>query len=164
MRAATEHLFRAACAYGVVARAGGKPFRPPAEQLEGFDVAGGIACRTVLEFRTADGEVIARKVSANGSVACWLRADLIQPTLDRMAADRADTERVTREVAAYAAATRPLPPDQRPVPVLSEGLIHAAMTHSKRIGRYWDMNRRGADERLKFSRQLAVSRKNDGEN
>jgi hypothetical protein len=160
VRAVTDNLFRAACGYGVVAAAGGKPVRPPASGLEGYDVTGGVEHRAVLEFVAGD-EVIARKVVAMGNVECWLRADLIQPTLDRMAADQAETERVIRELSAFAEATRPVPMDQRPVPVLSEGLIHAAMKHSQRIGRYWDMNRRGADERQKFGRLLAVAHKND---
>ena len=161
MKTVTQTLFRASCAYGVVAAAGGKPRRPRPVGLEGFEVHGGTTHREVLEFVAGD-EVIARKVSALGSVECWLRADLIQPTLDCMAASRADNERIITEVAAYADATRPAPAAERPVPVLSEGLIHAAMRHSQRIGRFFDMNTRGARERENFTRLLRVARKNDG--
>jgi hypothetical protein len=163
MKAVPDDVYSAAHRFGIVSHAGGRKVRPiAAPDLEGFHTCGGEGGRVVSEF-AAGGEVIARRVETSTGQECWLRADLVELAEIALGHEAARTARAISETVAYAEATRrdadPRPADERP---LSVGLIHAAMRHSKRIGRFYDMNSRGDAERGKFARQLAAARPDEG--
>lgn len=115
-----------------------------------------------------DGEIVARKVSACGETLHWLRADIAAIGERHVEADRAETDRMKATVAEMIDADRRRRAEvaARPVPALSPQLIHAAMRHNQRIGRYWDQNVRGAETRARFALLLdhaAVSVEGDDE-
>lgn len=87
-------IHRAAIAYGVVSGAGAKVVRRPALTMSGYSVDGGSSAVKVLEFATASGEVVSRKVEACGRSECWLRQDLALQALAATAEAAAEMERI----------------------------------------------------------------------
>lgn len=82
-------------------------------------------------------------VKACGHVECWLRSDLATETLIVRADKVAEIERVKKEVAAYANATRRQGEQRAETYVLSSALIHAAARRQSTLGRLYDQNARG---------------------
>jgi hypothetical protein len=90
------------------------------------------------------GEVVARKVTALGSVETWLRADLCTEVLIARSDAVAERERIIREVENYAHATRQHSRDQMAETyVLSSSLLHAAARRNATLGRLYDMDAHG---------------------
>lgn len=151
-------LHREAFAYGCISGAGGRKVRqPPREKLSGQAVDGGARHAEVLEFADADGVVLSRKVQACGAVECWLRRDIALAALRARIEAAAEVERVTREVAAYAAATRQSSRDQiAETYVLSSALLHAAARRQSKLGGLHDMDNRG--DRIRGNLAAALER------
>lgn len=157
MIAVDPELHREAFAYGVIARAGGKKVRQPAPAMSGYSRDGGHTAAEVLEFALPDGEVISRKVQACGEVECWLRQDLALETLVKRIDAAAEIERIKKEVAAYAHATRQHSRDQMADSyVLSSSLLHAAVRRQAKLGGLYDMDKRG--DRIRGNLAAALKR------
>jgi hypothetical protein len=142
-------VYLAAHRFGVVSAAGGRVVRPIGTETD--------AARS--EF-AAGGEVIARRVGSGGAAECWLRTDLVELAETALAYEAADTQRVISEVTEFAEQSR-REAAARPAPRVSLASAQAAIRHSKRIGRYWDMNARGDAERARLLNQLANAKPND---
>lgn len=74
---------------------GGRFVRKP---TDGY---GGIVRGELLEYVTASGEVLARKVTACGAVECWLRPDMAQAARAALAAEAAEHARVVAELGQF---------------------------------------------------------------
>lgn len=156
-------VFRDSLAYSVVANAGAKRVVRPRTQMSGNSVDGGNKVARVLEYAMPGGEVVARLVEACGEVETWLRRDLATETLVARADAFAEKERIIKEVADYARATRQHSRDQAAETyVLSTALIHAAVRHQSRIGRLHDMNSRGDRVRGNLAAALERAAKAEG--
>jgi hypothetical protein len=94
-----DDVFLAACRFGIVARAGGKPRRRATGDMSRHGSG------SLLEFADADGGVIARKVTALGESQCWLRADLAEAADAALAREAEDYARVTAELRDFIHAT-----------------------------------------------------------
>jgi hypothetical protein len=94
-----DDVFLAACRFGIVARAGGKPRRRATGDMSRHGSG------SLLEFVDAGGEVIARKVTALGESQCWLRADLSEAADAALAREAEDYARVTAELADFIRST-----------------------------------------------------------
>lgn len=150
-------LHRDAIAYGCISRKGGRKVRQPRrEQLSGMAVDGGERHAEVLEFADADGVVLSRKVKACGEVECWLRQDIALAALLARVEAAAEVERVTREVLAYAEATRRKPGPRQETYVLSSPLLHAAARRQSKLGGLHDMDNRG--DRIRGNLSAALER------
>lgn len=88
-----DAVFLAACRFGIIARAGGKARRSVTGDRRGHG--------SLLEFVTADGAVIARKVSALGETLCWLRRDLAEAADAALAREAAEHQRIIAEVGRF---------------------------------------------------------------
>lgn len=82
----------AAARFGILKRAGGVPRRTKSGAM------GGYGHGEVVEFVTADGEVISRKVEAMGEVLCWLRQDLADEAKAALLVEAEDYLRVINEL------------------------------------------------------------------
>lgn len=155
--------------FGIIAEAGGTFV--PRQKIAGFvphqmtrvvEHVSEPAC--IKEWKTPDGEVIARKVEACGGVECWLRADLALQVLVDRAEEAAERERVLREMAAYINASRQHSRDQMAETyVLSSALIHAAVRRNAKLGRLYDMNSRGDKTRGNLAAALDRAAKAEAE-
>lgn len=156
-------VFRDALAYSVVSKAGGRkvpqPVRPT---MSGYDRDGNHSAARVLEYALPGGEIVARLVEACGAVETWLRPDLATDVLVARADAEAEKERIIREVAAYANATRRRGEQRAESYILSSALIHAAVRHNSRIGRLHDHNSRGDRVRANLAHALDRAVKAEG--
>jgi hypothetical protein len=149
----TAEIYRALFAHKIMSGLGAERVT---EMKELPDIIG----QTTTTGRTAEvqewqiaGEVVARKVTACGRTECWARPDLAELAEAHLEAEHAEMERIKAEVVAFAKAHPRADISGRPKP-LSPQVIQAAIRHSARIGRLYDMDSRGDAERGKFARQL----------
>lgn len=141
---------------------GAKVVRRAGTQLSGNSRDGGHSSAEVFEWVGPSGEVVARKVSALGQVETWLRADLCTEVLIARSDEVAERERIIREVAAYAQATRGAQGQREQSYILSTGLLHAAVRRNARLGRLYDMDSRGDKVRGNLAHALDRAVKAEG--
>jgi hypothetical protein len=98
MKHVSETVHYAAHRFGIVAGAGGRLVASRPALLAGQTVDGGHSHAEVKEFATADGAVIARRVTAGGETLCWLRSDLAEAAGAALEREAAEHRRVIAEV------------------------------------------------------------------
>lgn len=151
MKNVPRELLRASVALGVLSDMGAKMrnAKRPAP-LDGHNSIS--PDDAIVHEWTLGAEVVARKVEACGTVACWLRADIAEKAAAAIEAEHADIERVKSEVAATIERDRQRRTERPSVPfVPSHGMLRSLFRYQSRTGRLHDRNSRGDETRARMA-------------
>lgn len=147
MRSVSYDTYRACFAYGLISGLGARKVIPErSADIAGYGSAIAGSPAEIEEWHAGTSpaaEVIARKVIACSSSEYWVRADLADAALLRIAEAELEVERIKRDVIAWSAARDQAAADAAGLTLEQFRLRrnHAGMERDRRAGKYGWMGR-----------------------